>query len=230
MAIEHNVIPEAGLHEIKGASTASAGEVPIADGLGSAAFGPVALPGESTTQQFQYYTTNAAAGTGAWEYVPHGWGFYADTASSPATIVYNTTPAKLQIDGGGGTSESSYLPPEIRGSAELWDVVNDKITPVAVGDSYDMRINLTISATSGTPNYLILELDIGGSASPTNVISTQALPMYKTAPFDIVVSLPIFTLGTFLANGGQVFLSTDTGTATVSDRSIFISRNARGNV
>lgn len=35
MAIEHDSIPNDGLHELKGASTATSGQVPVADGLGS---------------------------------------------------------------------------------------------------------------------------------------------------------------------------------------------------
>ena len=57
-----------------------------------------------------------------------GWGHYVDAETTPATQTISTTPSKLQVDGGGGTSESGYLPYEIRGTSELWDTTNDKIT------------------------------------------------------------------------------------------------------
>lgn len=159
-----------------------------------------------------------------------GWGNYSDAATTPATQTFTTTPAKLQIDGGGSASNSSYLPREIRGSAELWDTTNDKITPIDVGDTYDCRVSIRVTSKTGTPNVVILKLDIGGSASPTNVILEAPLNAGKTAPFTLTYSFPIFCLSTFIANGGQVFLETDIGSVTVSTRSIFLQRNFKGDL
>lgn len=157
-----------------------------------------------------------------------GWGFYVDAETTPATQTITTTASKLQIDGGGATSESNYLPREIRGSSELWDTTNDKITPIETGDAYDLRIQFEVTGTSANPNYLTLELDIGGGATPTTVIVDRYIGVTRSTPFTISVGFPIFCLATFKANGGQIFLKTDTGTVTIGGRSIFIKRDFKG--
>jgi hypothetical protein len=48
-----------------------------------------------------------------------GWGFYVDAESTPVTQTITSTASLLQIDGGGGTTEESYLPKEIRGNLFL---------------------------------------------------------------------------------------------------------------
>ena len=160
----------------------------------------------------------------------NGWAFYTDAETSPATQTFTDTFTKLQIDGGGATTNTSYLPPIIRGSGDLWDVVNDKITPIAVGDAYDFRLDLTITGESGNPTELQMELDIGGGATPTIVIVDRYIGTGKTTPYSISAGFSIFTLGTFVANGGQIFLKTNTGTATVSARSVLLVRNVNGNI
>jgi len=161
-------------------------------------------------------------------YDVHGWGNYVDALTTPATQVITTTPSKLQIDGAGATSESGYLPREIRGISELWDTTNDKITPINIGDSYSLRIDLGITAKSGLPTLLNLQLDIGGGATPTIVIVDRVIGAPKTPPYNISIAFPIFCLATFIANGGQLFLSTDTGTITIGKRIINIYRISNG--
>ena len=157
-----------------------------------------------------------------------GWGNYADALTTPATQIITTTPSKIQIDGAGASSESGYLPREIRGISELWDVVNDKITPINIGDGYTMRIDLTITARSGVPTLLNFQLDIGGGAAPTIVIVDRVIGTPKTPPYNISVAFPIFSLATFKTNGGQLFLSTDTGTLTIGKRILSIHRISNG--
>lgn len=159
-----------------------------------------------------------------------GWGYYQDAETSPATQTINTTPSKLQIDGASASSDSNYLPREIRGTAELWDTTNDKITPIKIGDGYDIRVSIEITGKTGSPNEITLQLDIGGGASPTIVISEISQSVAKTAPFILSFALPIFSLATFLSNGGQIFLSTDTGTVTVASRNILIKRDFKGDM
>jgi hypothetical protein len=163
-------------------------------------------------------------------YNVNGWAYYQDAATTPATQSITTTPSKLQIDGAGANSESGYLPYEIRGSSELWDTTNDEITPIGIGDSYSLRIDFTITAESGNPNEIKLELDIGGGASPTIVIVDRYVNTGKTTPYDVSVGFPIFTLSTFNTNAGQIFLSTDTGTVTIGARGISIYRISSGQI
>jgi hypothetical protein len=162
-------------------------------------------------------------------YNAHGWGYYKDAETAPATQVITTTAAKLQIDGLDATSTSAYLPREIRGISELWDTTNDKITPINIGDDYTLRIDLEITAKVGAPSELELQLDIGGGAAPTVVIVDRIISTGKTPPYTVSVGFPIFSLATFKTNGGQLFLKTDTGTVTISGRAISIHRLSNGN-
>ena len=158
-----------------------------------------------------------------------GWGNYQDGETTPATQTINTTPSKLLIDGLGSASESGYLPREIRGSAELWDNV-DSLTPVNIGDAYDVRVTLEITAKTASPNVIDIVLDIGGAAGITIPIAQIQIPVVATVPFTVTGAIPIFCLSTFVANGGTLFFSTDAGTLTVAGRSIFIKRDFKGDL
>jgi len=160
----------------------------------------------------------------------HGWGNYADAETTPATQSITTTPSKLQIDGAGATSNSAYLPREIRGSSELWDTTNDCIVPISLGDSYMVRIGLEVTAKSGSAGTIYIQLDIGGAATPTVVVLEEDISVSKTVPFTFVAPFPIFCLSTFVANGGQIFLTSDTGTITIGERNISIYRMSKGDV
>ena len=156
-----------------------------------------------------------------------GWGNYQDGETTPATQTINTTPSKLLIDGLGSASESGYLPREIRGSSELWDNV-DSITPIAIGDAYDVRVTLEITAKTASPNVIDIVLDIGGAAGITIPIAQVQIPVVASVPFTVTGAIPIFCLSTFVTNGGTLFFSTDAGTLTVAARSIFIKRDFKG--
>lgn len=167
----------------------------------------------------QYYVSDGA-GSGDWVTLHTGWGHYRDNA---AEQTFNTTAAKLSIDGAGSATEESYLPLAIRGSDSLWDTTNDKITPIKVGDAYDCRILLPVT-TRSTAQYLTLELDIGGTSSPTNVVYSIRIDVNRTAPFTVGANFNIFTLSTFLTNGGQIFLKTDAGSVGITAPGILITR------
>ena len=51
-----------------------------------------------------------------------GFGFYVEDQTVASTQTITTTASKIVIDGVGATSTSAYLPLEIRGISELWDV------------------------------------------------------------------------------------------------------------
>lgn len=159
---------------------------------------------------------------------PTGWGNYRDGEIAFPTQVITTVAQKLLIDGVGAQTDIGFLPKSIRGTGNLWDTVNNKITPISDGDSYDLRVDIEVTAKTGSVSEIIVELDIGGAAAPTNVIVTSDVSVSKTPPFTKSVNILIFDRATFLANGGQLFLSTDAGTATVSARGIVISRNSSG--
>lgn len=158
-------------------------------------------------------------GTGSWKQVSNGWGFY-DDASAAQSI--GTSPTKLTINGLGSNTNETKLPDELTGSDSLWDTTNSKITPTRNGDAYMLRLDLPVSAKSGSPATLTIQLDIGGTASPTIVVVERDVSTSKAAPYSLSVAFPIFCLSTFLTNGGQFFLNTDTGTVDIDDPAILI--------
>lgn len=177
--------------------------------------------GADTATSGQVYVSNGS-GSGSWTTWPLGWGYYKDNASAQT---FNTTHAKLSIDGAGSATNVTQLPLVIRGSGALWDTTNDKITPVVAGDSYDIRIDLPVTAKTGSPSSLSLQLDIGGGATPTTVIVEKELSLNNTPPYTLNVAFPIFSLSTFKTNGGQLFIGTDTGTVDITAPAVFIKRD-----
>lgn len=173
------------------------------------------------------YVSDGAA-SGAWTPIWSGWGYYQDDGSDQ---VIGTTEAKLTNDGAGSLTTESYLPREIRGSDSLWDIVNDKILPVKLGDSYDLRFDLPITAESGNPTEMLLEFDIGGGASSSQVILSHYILTGKSTPYTITFTLPLVVLSsTTVDNGVQIFASTDVGTATISNPSITIVKTHDGDI
>lgn len=157
-----------------------------------------------------------------------GWGLYSDSVASNQIIT--STPSKLTINGLNANTNENYLPREIRGSGSLWDVSTNKITPINIGDSYDLRIDLAITSKTGSPTIIDLVLDIGGGATPTIIIVNKTISLSKTPPYSLSIGFPIFSLGTFLTNGGQLFLSTDAGTVDIGSRILFIKRDTNGDI
>tara|TARA_R110000851_G_scaffold328230_1_gene498579 strand:- start:35 stop:625 length:591 start_codon:yes stop_codon:yes gene_type:complete len=158
-----------------------------------------------------------------------GWGTYVDGQTAPATQTINTVESVMLVDGLASSSNSDYLPREIRGVSELWDGV-DTFTPISIGDSYDVRITITVTGKTASPNVIDVILDIGVGAGVTIPVAQLQIPVVSSVPFTVTGSIPVFCLGTFKTNGGRIFLKTDAGTLTLSTRSVFIKRDYSGNL
>ena len=159
-------------------------------------------------------------------YSVNGWAYYRDDETS--THVITNAQAKLSINANHSETTESYLPSGFTGS--FWNSTTNSITPENVGDVYNIRIDLTIVAKSGSPQYISMILDVGGSSTVTNVNVEKTLFTAKTQPYKISKSFQVFIDSDFNTNNGQIFLSTDTGTATILKRSILISRTYKGAV
>lgn len=166
----------------------------------------------------QVYVSDGS-GSGQWKYVPSGFVRYGDGG---AEQTFDSTPTKLSIDGV-GVSVESYLPRVIRGVSSLYNTITDKIEPIAEGDAYILRLDLPITSRTSA-NYGTLLLDIGGAATPTIPIVERRFETSRAAPFDISVSFNFDTLDTFKANGGQLFLNTDSGSIGVTGAVIQLTR------
>jgi hypothetical protein len=87
-----------------------------------------------------------------------------------------------------------------------------------------MRLDLPVTAKTGSPSELLVELDLSGTASPSIVILERRISITNTPPYTLSVAFPIFAGATFVANGAQIFLTTDTGTATITAPQVFLTK------
>lgn len=155
--MDHANIPEAGLHEPKGASTAAAGTVYVSDG----------------------------AGSGSWEDpIPTdlnrtGWANYHDYASSiTPQAISSTTWTRLDNDGLGTLTDETYLP---TGVTSLWNSTDNQFdfAELDLGSMVDIRSNIIIT-TSAANQYVALRYVLGeGDANEYTIGAFTA--HYKTA-------------------------------------------------
>ena len=191
--INHSALTDPYLHEPIGASAAAKGKVYVSDG----------------------------AGSGTWHFVDAGWGYYKDNATAQN---FTSTPALLSIDGLGSTTVETFLPYAIRGSGSLWNTTTDKITPVQAGDAYSIRLDLPVTAEAASPTELTVELDIAGSTYGSAIVIVNHYEVTgKSTPYTISISFPVFVGSTFIANGGQFWLTTDTGNLDVTAPAITLA-------
>jgi hypothetical protein len=152
-----------------------------------------------------------------------GWAVYEDdtyTVGSPLVIASART--KLTNDGAKAGTNKDFLPD---GVADFWDTTLNKILAQTIGDALDIRIQFKAKCSTVSA-YFDFEIDIGGSL---NVITARTLSSSKGANNEqrYSVGLPLFTLATFVANGGTIYLNSidDGTTVSVYDIQIFIKRD-----
>ena len=160
---------------------------------------------------------------------PSGWGFYVDDNSSQLSVGDDSAnPTLIEINGLGSNSNSDYLPPSIQGVSELWHTGTDEIIPVTKGDSYALRLQVTIDSAVSNPQRLNFMLDIGGQATPSVVIAEQSFTLKNGTPQTHAFTLNYFTLDSFVSNGGKIFVYCDNGSVTIGARQILIERISSG--
>ncbi len=164
--------------------------------------------------------------------LPSGWANYEDTGTlfTPAAA-----PVQITIAGLGSNTYSNKLPTSIRGTGQLWDTSTSKITPITEDDTYSLRIDLEVTGSSGNPTRFDVRLDIGPTpdgtgVGPNSILIVQNSITLKTGSFpqNYSIAFPIFDRSTFLANGGTLWVSADSGDIDVESRSIFIKRTGSG--
>lgn len=159
--IQHKDIPDAQLHEVKGALASTAGEVLTSTG------------GAATFQ-----TLTPAAGT-----VSQGVYDYNDlaTTSSPIPLTVADTWYDLTNDGLGAFTSTTHALP---GLDNIWDVATNQFswsdgTILALGDTVDIRVDVDIITTgANTAVEVDIELGVGGSSYRLPIIP---LENFKTA-------------------------------------------------
>jgi hypothetical protein len=149
-----------------------------------------------------------------------GWAYYIDSLANPS-INIGTTFTQITIDTL-GANITSYLP---LGVTSLFS--GNKITPNTLGADYDGRLDIKVLTKAGSPNLIEVIIDISGGTAGTNKVYTGYIQTGGVIPYDQTLPLDFFSLSTFLANGGKIYARTDTGSVTIGDRKIKISRKSR---
>lgn len=155
-----------------------------------------------------------------------GWEHVADatyTSGSPRTIT-GSTRTQVTIDGAGAATEQTHLPEGITG---FWNTGNNQLGPANEGDFYDVRLQFKCS-TAATAAFVDCELDVGGALG-TIVQETQPILKASSATNRIMFSWPVFTLDTFLINGGTFYITPSDDT-DFWDFTITIARVHNGGV
>lgn len=152
-----------------------------------------------------------------------GFGYYVDSLTTP-TITVGTSWTQITIDGL-GTNITDSLPLDIRGVSNL--LTTSVITPIASGDDYDGRLDITVDSKTGSPTYLQVIIDFGNSTPDTIRAFTGYIQTAKTPPFKQSLALDFFTGNTFKTNGAKIYARTDAGSWDISDRAIKLSRKSK---
>jgi hypothetical protein len=148
-----------------------------------------------------------------------GWANYSTTtytSASPFSIAPTST---VTLPNNANNSIITDLP---LGVTAFYNGTTNKITPASIGDSYIVNIRFKAKTTTNN-DYLTLYIDIG-SGSQINAEAKQFLKGANTEQaFNF--TLPIFTLATFVSNGGLIKIISNAGTISVYDITYFITRN-----
>ena len=154
-----------------------------------------------------------------------GWAQYTDdqyTSGSPLVITEGNT---TTLDINGATTIKSQLP---TGVTDFYDVATSKILGVNNGDGFLFRINFK-AFTSSPSGIAKIKLDIGGSQG---VILPRAFTFPKGTGLanaqEYSSTNLYYTLGTFVANGGDLQVESFRGDTSIYDISLLIQRISKG--
>jgi hypothetical protein len=153
----------------------------------------------------------------------HGWANYADsvwTEQSPFSILAGNTAV---LDNNANTNIEAYLP---IGVSTFYDGLNNKILAENIGDSYTISVRFR-AKTSINNDYFDIGLDIGG---PLNFILTESKVFHKGINEEQIfnITFVVFSLNTFVVNGGQIKISAKTGNLSIYDIDYLIVRTHKG--
>lgn len=192
MTIQHKDIPESGLHETKGASTASVGQILTATGSGTATF------------QTPPFTQTS-----------YGFVDYSDTATATTPIALTTVNTSYQLtnNGLGAQTLTTYVVP---GTGTWWNTSTNyfDFSGLSLGDVVDIRADVEV--VTGSANTMItMEMELGVGGTPYKLTLTDVL--FKTAgTYKITRSIPFYLGNTNTKdNPARLLMKSDTTGSTV---------------
>lgn len=226
MAIEHDSIPNADIHEPKDVSSASAGTVYVADGAGSGSWATADALGSGAAPAGALLLADGSGGLDFLRY--QGWAHYEDTDTTVGSPSQALLPGVRTLwTNDGGTSIIDKKPSDA--TVEMWDTATNTHVPIADFDLYHLRMSFFAENYAGATPYIDIELDIGGSIG---TIFGRVVSLHKggSAQF-ISIAFPVFSGTTYNANGGKFYLTYQgTGSCAIYKSSILIVRESKNYV
>lgn len=149
----------------------------------------------------------------------HGWENISDSVYHVANkrSITDGTRTQLTIDGLASSTNTTYDPVE----GTLWNSSTNKFTPGITGAAYDLRLQITASYDSGAAAHVDLEIDIGGALN-TIYQESKIFSKGSNVTNNMAWSIPIFTLGTFIANGGTIYITPQDSDIKIWDAKLLI--------
>lgn len=170
-------------------------------------------------------------GAGGGEFIRvQGWSQHEDTDQTVGTPSQTiATGIRTLWSNDGGSLAIEKLPSDISVGGHLWDTTNNKITPIAEYDTYNVRVEFKVQDYAGSSPYVKIEIDIGGSIG---VITSRTLPLLEGGgEQSILYATPLFAGSTFIANGAEIYVTfTGTGTCKIFSSRILIIRESKNYV
>lgn len=153
-----------------------------------------------------------------------GWGLYRDTVYTQASP-YTLTAGQIKtLPISGGDDITAYEP----NGVALYNSTDSTITPINIGDGYDVRIDFK-ARSSSLSDYAVIKIDIGSGTPILIVQRTFTFPKGQNTWHTLSVGFPIYALGTFKNNGGKIKFEAGNGTLDIADQVLFIKKDFNQN-
>lgn len=189
MTVQHRNIPEAQLHEAKGASTATDGSFLRGNGDGTATF-------QALNDHMGWWNIDDSV-----------------TSGSPIALTAADTRYTLTNSAGGTNTITTYA----LSGVDIWDESTDRFdfSDLDVGDTVDFRIDLEID-NSGANGVFTLEIELGEGSGSSFYLPINSVYYKSAGTFNWISTYSIF-MGSSLTkdNPARLTLSSDSTGDTV---------------
>lgn len=148
-----------------------------------------------------------------------GWALYTDslkTIGSPLVINQGTT---ATLTNNSNTFIDSFLP---LGTVSLYNSATNKITPESVGDYYILTVRFKAKNTN-VNGYFDFGIDLSGALG-VQFMETLTFVKGANTEQNFAIVIPMYSLETFVSNGGIPKITSDVGDTSIYNISYQITR------